>query len=59
MTIGNTDTHYEVRFSTKAAHKRIVVTPGGVEVVAPTRNPLGRLGRRPRWTPQKRPRGHG
>ncbi len=35
LTVGNTTIPYEVRYSTKARRKRIVVTPGGVEVVAP------------------------
>jgi predicted metal-dependent hydrolase len=40
LTIGSTDIPYEVRFSTQAARKRIVVTPAGVEVVAPVGTPL-------------------
>lgn len=40
LTIGSTAIPYEVRFSTKASRKRIVVTPAGVEVVAPTGTPL-------------------
>ena len=35
LTIGNTDIPYEVRYSDRARLKRIVVTPEGVEVVAP------------------------
>ena len=35
LTVGNTDIPYEVRFSSRAARKRIVVTPAGVLVVAP------------------------
>ena len=35
LTVGSTDIPYEVRYSSKASRKRIVVTPGGVEVVAP------------------------
>jgi len=35
LTIGNEVIPYQVRFSPKARYKRIVVTPGGVEVVAP------------------------
>lgn len=35
LTVGTTTIPYEVRYSTKARRKRIVVTPGGVEVVAP------------------------
>ena len=40
LTVGNTDIPYEVRFSSKAARKRIVVTPAGVVVVAPRGTPL-------------------
>ena len=40
LTVGNTDIPYEVRYSTKATRKRIVVTPQGVEVVAPVGTPL-------------------
>ena len=40
LTVGNTDIPYEVRFSPQAARKRIVVTPAGVEVVAPVGTPL-------------------
>ena len=40
LTVGNTDIPYEVRFSSKAARKRIVVTPAGVLVVAPAGTPL-------------------
>lgn len=39
LTVGNTDIPYEVRFSSKATRKRIVVTPAGVEVVAPVGTP--------------------
>ena len=39
LTVGNTDIPYEVRFSSKAARKRIVVTPAGVVVVAPAGTP--------------------
>ncbi len=35
LIVGATTIPYEVRFSTRARRKRIVVTPGGVEVVAP------------------------
>ena len=56
LTIGNTDIPYEVRYSAQAARKRIVVTPGGVEVVAPLGTPqdgkdglLAFLGRKRRW----------
>lgn len=40
LTIGNTVIPYEVRESARAARKRIVVTPGRVEVVVPTGTPL-------------------
>lgn len=40
LTVGNRDIPYEVRFSSKAARKRIVITPDGVVVVAPRRTPL-------------------
>ena len=36
LTVGKTDIPYEVRFSSRATRKRIVVTPGRVTVVAPT-----------------------
>ena len=56
LTIGNTDIPYEVRYSAKAIHKRIVVTPGGVEVVVPPCTQqdgragfLAYLGRKRRW----------
>lgn len=35
LTVGKTEIPYEVRFSSRAARKRIVVTDEGVEVVAP------------------------
>jgi len=35
LTVGKTDIPYQVRFSSRAARKRLVVTPGGVTVVAP------------------------
>ena len=35
LTVGKTDIPYEVRFSSRATRKRIVVTPAGVKVVAP------------------------
>lgn len=35
LTIGKTDIPYQVRFSSRAARKRIVVTPEGVTIVAP------------------------
>ncbi len=35
LTVGKTDIPYEVRFSSRAARKRVVVTPLGVTVVAP------------------------
>ena len=40
LTVGNTDIPYEVRFSTEATRRRIVVTHQGVEVVAPVGTPL-------------------
>ncbi len=40
LTVGNTDIPYEVRYSTQASRKRIVVTPKGVEVVAPVGTPM-------------------
>jgi len=56
LTIGNTDIPYQVRYSTKTVHKRIVVTPGGVEVVTPPGTPqegkdglLAFLERKRRW----------
>ena len=39
LTVGNTDIPYEVRFSSRAARKRIVITPAGVFVVAPAGTP--------------------
>ena len=36
LTVGKTEIPYEVRFSSRAASKRIVVTQEGVKVVAPT-----------------------
>ena len=36
LTVGKTEIPYQVRFSPKAARKRIVITPDGVKVVAPT-----------------------
>jgi hypothetical protein len=39
LTVGDTDIPYEVRFSSKAARKRIVVTPAGVLVVVPAETP--------------------
>ena len=39
LTVGKTDIPYEVRFSSKAAKKRIVITPAGVVVVAPEGTP--------------------
>ena len=43
LTIGKTEIPYEVRFSSKAARKRIVVTHDGVKVVAPAgTDPSGR-----------------
>ncbi len=35
LTIGKTDIPYQVRYSSRATRKRIVVTPAGVTVVAP------------------------
>ncbi|MCP3992684.1 MAG: M48 family metallopeptidase, partial [Actinomycetia bacterium] len=35
LTVGKTDIPYEVRFSSRATRKRVVVTPEGVTVVAP------------------------
>ncbi len=56
LTVGNTDIPYEVRFLSKAARKRIVVTPAGVLVVAPRGTPwdgskglLAYVQRRRRW----------
>lgn len=56
LQVGNTHIAYEVRFSSQATRKRIVVTPEGVEVVAPAGTPLeGRDGvyayvdRKRRW----------
>lgn len=40
LQVGDTTIPYEVRYSSKASRKRIVVTPGGVEVVAPAGTPL-------------------
>lgn len=39
LTVGDTEIPYEVRFSSRAVRKRIVVTPGRVEVVAPEGTP--------------------
>ena len=39
LTVGDTDIPYEVRFSSRAARKRIVITPAGVLVVAPAGTP--------------------
>ncbi len=44
LKVGRTDIPYDVRFSSQAARKRIVVTPGRVEVVAPVGTPLEGLG---------------
>ena len=43
LTIGNTAITYQVRYSKRAAHKRIEVTPAGVEVIAPVGTPLNGL----------------
>ncbi len=40
LQIGDTEIPYAVRYSSRAARKRIIVTPGGVEVVAPVGTPL-------------------
>ena len=40
LTVGRTDIPYRVRFSDPATRKRIVVTPRGVEVIAPTGTPM-------------------
>jgi hypothetical protein len=40
LTIGETTIPYAVRYSAKARRKRLVVTPDGVEVVAPDGTPL-------------------
>lgn len=40
LQVGDTTIPYAVRYSTKASKKRIVVTPEGVEVVAPAGTPL-------------------
>lgn len=40
LTIGETVIPYEVRYSDRAKRKRVVVTPAGVEVVAPAGTPL-------------------
>jgi predicted metal-dependent hydrolase len=40
LTIGNTVIPYDVRESRKATHRKIVVTPAGVEVVIPAGSPL-------------------
>jgi len=40
LTVGHTDIPYEVRYSAQATRRRIVVTPGRVEVVAPVGTPL-------------------
>ena len=39
LTIGKTEIPYGVRYSSRARHKRIVVVPEGVEVVAPVGTP--------------------
>ena len=39
LHVGTTDIAYEVRYSAQAARKRIIVTPEGVEVVAPQGTP--------------------
>ena len=39
LSVGTTDIQYEVRYSAKTLRKRIVVTPAGVEVVAPQGTP--------------------
>ncbi len=39
LTVGGTDIPYEVRFSSRAVRKRIVVAPDGVVVVAPQGTP--------------------
>ena len=44
LQVGRTDIPYEVRFSTNASRKRIVVTPEGVEVVAPAGTPWEGVG---------------
>lgn len=41
LTIGRAEIPYEVRYADGAARKRIVVTPGGVEVVVPSGTPQG------------------
>lgn len=41
LTIGSTEIPYEIRYSNRARKKRIVVTPGGVEVVVPEGTALG------------------
>lgn len=40
LTVGNTVIPYDVRQSSKATHRKIVVTPAGVEVVIPAGSPL-------------------
>ena len=40
LQVGTTDIPYEVRYSARAGRKRIVVTPEGVEVVAPSGTPM-------------------
>ncbi len=40
LTIGNTEIAYQIRYSDRARRKRIVVTPEGVEVVAPSGTPI-------------------
>ena len=53
LTVGDTDIPYEVRFSSKAVRKRIVVTPAGVLVVAPAGTPsdglVSYVRRKKRW----------
>ena len=44
LTVGRTDIPYEVRYSAQATRKRIVVTPGRVEVVAPAGTPFDGAG---------------
>ena len=66
LQVGATDIPYAVRFSTKANRKRIVVTPDGVEVIAPKGTPLEGTGsvvafvrRKRRWGLQLCPRDRG
>lgn len=56
LTVGDTAIPYAVRYSERAARRRIVVTPGRVEVVAPVGTPLdgpdgvsGYVHRKRRW----------